>query len=82
MAVKQWRYFCSYPGQVSLLPDSKIMPRVFNVIISQLLGKAGFISGPCFLILVIKEKTVPQFVRVEGFSPSLYYLLFACLAQE
>lgn len=43
------------------------MPRISNVITSQLLGKAGFISGPCFLTLVIKQFTVPQFVRGEGF---------------
>lgn len=47
------------------------MPRTFSVITSQLLGKAGFISAPCFLILVIKKKkiTVPRFVRVEVPAP-------------
>lgn len=54
------------------------------MIINQLLGKAGFISGPCFLILVIKKKTtVPQFVRVEGFFPvPVCTVSYACLAQE
>lgn len=55
------------------------MPRIFNVIISQLLGKAGFISGPCFLILVIKKITVPQFVRVEVFPiPVLSPVCMSC----
>lgn len=52
------------------------------MIISQLLGKAGFFPSPCFLILVDKQIPVPWFIRAEVSHSCLYSLLFARLAQE
>lgn len=47
------------------------------MIISQLLGKAGFFPSPCFLILVHKQIPVPWFIRVEVF-PFLFVLPPIC----
>lgn len=52
------------------------------MIISQLLGKAGFFSSLRFLILVHKKRkiTVPWFVRVGIFFSSQFVLSSICMS--